>query len=71
MEPLVSNLPVTAKKHVLFGDFSKFIIRLVGNDRFFRLDERYRDTDQTAFICFREMDSNTNKVSALKVLLQA
>ena len=71
MEPLVSNLPVTAKKHVLFGDYSKFIIRLVGNDRFFRLDERYRDTDQTAFICFREMDSNTNKVSALKVLLQA
>lgn len=71
MEPLVSNLPVTAKKHVLFGDFSKFVIRLVRADRFYRLDELFRQTDQTAFICFREMDSNTIKASALKVLLQA
>ena len=71
MEPLVSNLPVTAKKHVLFGDFSKFVIRLVRADRFYRLEELFRQTDQTAFICFREMDSNTIKASALKVLLQA
>lgn len=71
MEPLVSNVPVTAKKHVLCGDFSKYVIRMVRSDRFYRLDELFRQTDQTAFICFREFDGDTIKASALKVLLQA
>jgi HK97 family phage major capsid protein len=71
MEPLVSNVPVTAKKHVLFGDFSKYVIRLVAADRFYRLDERYRDLDQSAFIAFRRLDGDTIKASALKVLLQS
>ncbi len=71
MEPLVSNVPVTAKKHVLFGDFSKFIIRDAGSVRFYHLTERYRDTDQDAFVAFKRFDSNTIKASALKVLLQA
>jgi HK97 family phage major capsid protein len=71
MEPLVSGVPVTAKKHVLFGDFSKYVIRLVAADRFYRLDERYRDTDQSAFVAFRRLDSDTIKASALKHLLQA
>jgi HK97 family phage major capsid protein len=71
MEPLVSNLPVTAKKHVLFGDFSKYVIRDVSSMRFYRLDERYRDTDQTAFIAFKRLDGDTIRAEALKVLLQA
>lgn len=71
MEPLVNNLPVTANKHVLYGDFSKFVIRDVATPRFKRLDERYADTDQVAFIAFKELDSDTIKASALKVLLQA
>lgn len=71
MEPLVSNVPVTAKKHVLFGDFSKFIVRYAGGTRFYHLKERYRDVDQDAFVAFRRFDSNTIKASALKVLLQA
>jgi HK97 family phage major capsid protein len=71
MEPLVSNVPVTAKKHVLFGDFSKFVIRDVATPRFRRLDERYADTDQVAFIAFKELDSDTIRAEALKVLLQS
>jgi HK97 family phage major capsid protein len=71
MEPLVSNVPVTAKKHVLFGDFSKYVIRDVSQMRFYRLDERYRDTDQTAFIAFKRLDGDTIRAEALKVLLQA
>lgn len=71
MEPLVSNLPVTAKKHILFGDFSKYIIRDVATPRFKRLDERYADTDQVAFIAFKELDGDTIQAAALKVLLQA
>jgi HK97 family phage major capsid protein len=71
MEPLVSNVPVTAKKHVLFGDFRRFIVRYAGGVRFYHLKERYRDVDQDAFVAFRRFDSNTTKASALKVLLQA
>jgi len=71
MEPLVNNLPVTAKKHILFGAYEKFIIRDVAQMRFYRLDERYRDTDQTAFIAFKRMDCDTIQAAALKVLLQA
>ena len=33
MEPLVSNVPVTAKKHVLFGAFEKYLIRDAGGVR--------------------------------------
>jgi HK97 family phage major capsid protein len=71
MEALVSDVPVTAKKHVLFGDFSKYVIRDVATPRFKRLEERYADTDQIAFIAFKELDADTIKASALKVLLQA
>jgi HK97 family phage major capsid protein len=71
MEPLVSNLPVTAKKHILFGAYEKYIIRDVAAVRFYRLDERYRDTDQTAFVAFKRMDGDTIQANALKVLLQA
>lgn len=71
MEPLVSNVPVTAKKHVLFGDFKRFVVRYAGGVRFYHLKERYRDLDQDAFVAFRRFDSNTVKASALKVLLQA
>lgn len=71
MEPLVSSVPVTAKKHVLFGDFSKYVIRDVASVRFYRLDERYRDLDQTAFIAFKRLDADTIRAEALKVLLQA
>jgi HK97 family phage major capsid protein len=39
--------------------------------RFYRLDERYRDTDQTAFIAFKRLDGDTIRAEALKVLLQA
>lgn len=66
-----SGVPVTATKHVLFGDFSKYVIRLVAADRFYRLDERYRDLDQACFVAFRRLDGDTIKASALKVLLQS
>lgn len=71
MEPLVNNVPVTAKKHVLFGAFEKYVIRDVAQVRFYRLEERYRDVDQTAFIAFKRMDGDSIQTNALKVLLQA
>ena len=71
MEPLVSNLPVTAKKHILFGAFEKYVIRDAGGVRMYHLTERYRDVDQDCFIAFKRVDGRALNTAALKVLLQA
>lgn len=71
MEPLVSNVPVTAKKHILFGAFEKYIIRDAGGVRMYHLTERARDTDQDVFVAFKRIDGRALNTSALKVLLQA
>lgn len=61
----------TGKKLVLFGDFSKFIIRDAGSIRFYRMDELYRGTDQTGFVGFRRMDSKILQPVAFKRLTLA
>jgi HK97 family phage major capsid protein len=71
MEPLVNNVPVTAKKHVLFGAFEKYIIRDAGGVRLYHLTERYRDLDQDCFVAFKRIDGRALNTAALKVLLQA
>ena len=71
MEPLVSNLPVTAKKHLLFGATEKYVIRDAGGVRMYHLTERYRDLDQDCFIAFKRVDGRSLNTAALKVLLQA
>lgn len=43
---------------VLFGQFSQYKIRQVNEVRFYRLQERYRDTDQDGFIAFVRSDGN-------------
>lgn len=43
---------------VLFGQLSAYKIRQVNSVRFYRLQERYRDTDQDGFIAFMEGDGN-------------
>ena len=48
----------TGQKLVLFGRMSKYIIRDVSTIRLVRLDERYADTDQIAFIAFLRSDGN-------------
>ena len=71
MTGLTSDAPVTATKHVLFAAFEKYVIRDVGGIRLYRLDERYRDTDQTAFIAFKRFDARYLNTAAAKALLQA
>ena len=61
----------TAEKTVLIGDFSRFIIRDAGPIRMFRLEERYRDNDQTGFVGFSRFDSKVLNSSAIKHLIQA
>lgn len=47
-----------SKKTVLFGDFSKYLIRDVTDLRVLRLDERFADYMQTGFIAFQRTDAD-------------
>lgn len=57
-------------KTILFGQLNKYKIRTVGDVRLYRLEERYRDTDQDAFIAFTREDGNllTAGTAPVKVL---
>lgn len=48
----------SGKSTVLFGQLSKYKIRTVGSVRMYRLQERYRDTDQDGFIMLIREDGN-------------
>lgn len=55
---------------MLFGDFSKYMIRDVGSIRLKRLVERYADNDQEGFVAFARadgalLDAGTNPVKHL------
>lgn len=54
MDDSVASGKITA----LFGQLSKHKIRRAGQIRIYRLQERYRDTDQDGFVAFLREDSN-------------
>lgn len=54
-QDMASSIATTAVT-VLFGDMSKYIIRDAGTIRLYRLEERYRDNDQTGFVAFSRHD---------------
>lgn len=59
--PYVINQSMTAvltvaEKAILFGDFSKYVIRDVAEVRLVRMNERYADLDQVAFVAFMRSD---------------
>jgi HK97 family phage major capsid protein len=57
-----------ATKPILFGDFSRFMIRDVAGIRILRLAERYADYDQIAIILLHRTDSRVLTTKALKYL---
>ncbi len=63
----------TGTKTLLFGQLSKYKIRRVNGLRLYRLQERYRDTDQDAFLAFVREDGNLLDAGTapVKHLLQA
>lgn len=61
---------VTTNITMLFGDMSKFGIRQVRNMVFRRLDERFADLDQTAWVLFMRLDSKYKNTAAIKKLTQ-
>lgn len=58
----------TNSKIMLFGDMKAYAVRLVNDVRAYKLEERYRDLDQTGFISFIRMDGRTLNTSAIKYL---
>jgi HK97 family phage major capsid protein len=76
-KPVVANNDMdtiaTTKKTIVFGDFSKFVVRNVRNLVIRRLSERYAEADQTAFIAWYRGDSRVVSAStkALTYLQQA
>jgi HK97 family phage major capsid protein len=58
---------------ILFGQLNKYKIRRVNGIRMYRLEERYRDTDQDGFIAFTREDGNllTAGTAPVKKLTQA
>lgn len=61
----------TGAKTVLFGDFSKYVIRMVNDIVIKRANERYIETDQVAFVGFMRMDGELVNTAAVKHLIQA
>lgn len=74
-KPLLTNNDMatiaTGNTTVLFGDFKKFVVRMVNGLGIKRLDERFADYDQTAFLAFARMDSAVLDSAAIKHLKQA
>lgn len=69
----MSNTYTTGQRLMLFGDMSKYKVRRAGAPRLRRLDERYADTDQVAFIAFLREDGDllnpgTGPVKSLDLL---
>lgn len=56
-QDMASTIEASAKT-ILFGPMSMYKVRQVGSIRLRRLDERYAEYDQTAFIAFVEADGN-------------
>jgi HK97 family phage major capsid protein len=67
---MVSTI-ATTNITMLYGDFSKFVIRDAGEVRVRRLEERYADKDQTGFVAFLRSDSRVINGNAIKRLTQA
>lgn len=60
-----------AKKVMLFGDFSKYVVRRVREFAVRRLDERYAEFDQVGFIGFARYDGDLLDAAAVKHLITA
>lgn len=67
-----SAAPATVRRCIAFGDLSKYLIRDVMNIDLVRLDERYAELAQVAFVAFsrhdgRLLNAGTNPVKYLRV----
>jgi HK97 family phage major capsid protein len=64
-----SGSPVAGNKSILFGDFNRYIVRDVLNMELIRLDERYAEYGQVAFLMFMRADGRTLNTAAIKYFI--
>ncbi|NBS71474.1 phage major capsid protein, partial [bacterium] len=67
----MASTVATTNKTVLFGDWSKFVIRDALDIQLVRSDERYMEYGQSAFVALARSDSKVTISSAIKRLTQA
>ncbi len=67
----MASTVATTNKTVLFGDWSKFIIRDALDIQLVRSDERYMEYGQSAFVALARSDSKVTLSGAIKRLTQA
>jgi HK97 family phage major capsid protein len=61
----------TGAKTVVFGDLSRFVVRDALDVKLVRLDERFADLGQVAFVAIMRTDAKVLVSSAVKLLTQA
>ena len=64
-------LPVTAKKHVWFGDFTSFVMRRIGGINLSRNEQLYWAERSVGFMGWLRFDSNLINANAIKYITQA
>lgn len=64
----MASAMTTGSKILLFGDMKAYAVRMVNDVRAYKMEERYRDADQTGFVSFLRMDGRTLNTNALKYL---
>lgn len=62
----ISGSPTAGNKSVLFGDFTRFIVRDVLDMQLLRLTERYAEFGQVGFLAFARSDSRAINTAAIK-----
>lgn len=61
----------TTRKTIAFGDFSKYVVRLVQDFSLIRLNERYADELAVGFVAYARVDGKLLNNQAIKLLVQA
>ncbi len=70
VNPSMPNIAASAKP-IAVCDFSKFVVRQAGGYSFRRLDERYADNLQVAFLGYTRFDSAVLDSGAFRCLEMA
>ena len=61
----------TGSKSIAAGDFSKFVVRNAGGIQMLRLNERYADELEVAFLAYKRSDAGVLNSAAIKYITQA
>lgn len=66
-----TGVPVTAKKHIYFGDFSKYVVRVVRGVSISRNDYLYWANREVGFMGWQRLDGNLVNPNAIRCITQA